>query len=121
MQALALAACYREAWPVLILVPSSLRFTWAKMCVDWLHVAPDDVTVVVAAPSRMARAMGYTLVSPPKAGAPLRLEGQVNILSYDILPKLQHDLAAARFQVGRPFVLRAVFDSRFLTQINPES
>jgi SWI/SNF-related matrix-associated actin-dependent regulator 1 of chromatin subfamily A len=104
---------------VLILVPSSLRFTWAKMCVDWLHVAPDDITVVVAAPSRMARAMGYTLVSPPKGGAALRLEGQVNILSYDILPKLQHDLAAARFQVGRPFCTAHPFSFCLLT-FNPD-
>ncbi|GAQ80101.1 hypothetical protein KFL_000460110 [Klebsormidium nitens] len=100
VQALALAACYREAWPVLILVPSSLRFTWARMCVDWLGMTPDDVTVVVSTPSRMARAMGYTLVLPSgaKTGGRLRLEGQINILSYDILHKIQSDLTGMNFQ-----------------------
>eukprot|EP00928_Gymnodinium_smaydae_P083247 TRINITY_DN6648_c0_g1_i1.p1 TRINITY_DN6648_c0_g1~~TRINITY_DN6648_c0_g1_i1.p1 ORF type:complete len:962 (+),score=183.67 TRINITY_DN6648_c0_g1_i1:72-2957(+) len=36
VQALVLAAAYEAEWPLLIVAPSSLRFTWREQCAQWL-------------------------------------------------------------------------------------
>jgi len=46
LQAIGLAACYKEDWPVLVLVPSALRLHWAIVSgkslpkISWHHLTP---------------------------------------------------------------------------------
>ena len=46
VQALALAAAYRDEWPGLIVAPSSLREQWADALHKWLGVTEDRVHIV---------------------------------------------------------------------------
>ena len=47
LQALALAAQYREDWPVLVVCPSSLRWLWKEQALQWLDVLrPCEVQVI---------------------------------------------------------------------------
>lgn len=46
IQALALIACYEEDWPVLILVPTSLRDAWETALRRWLGVRPQHIAAV---------------------------------------------------------------------------
>ncbi|XP_057958939.1 uncharacterized protein LOC131151656 isoform X7 [Malania oleifera] len=48
LQAIAVTACVRDSWPVLILAPSSLRLHWASMLQHWLKVPSSDILVVIA-------------------------------------------------------------------------
>lgn len=46
LQALAAMACYREEWPLLIVVPASLRLVWAEAVEAWLpFLRPTDIKV----------------------------------------------------------------------------
>lgn len=46
LQALATMACYREEWPLLIVVPASLRLVWAEVAEAWLpFLRPTDIKV----------------------------------------------------------------------------
>lgn len=46
LQALAAMACYREEWPLLIVVPASLRLVWAEAAEAWLpFLRPTDIKV----------------------------------------------------------------------------
>jgi SNF2 family DNA or RNA helicase len=67
LQALAAMACYRDEWPLLIVVPASLRLVWAEVAEAWLpFLRPTDIKVrlirsctkfihSVNAPRRMSR------------------------------------------------------------------
>ena len=68
IQAIAIAARYREDWPILIICPSSVRMAWANEFMKWLHVPEDEIRVVL------------TGKQP--------LDGQINIISYDLTPKV---------------------------------
>jgi len=48
LQALAIIASYRSEWPVLVVVPSSLRLMWKDQALTWLphHLTADQVTVL---------------------------------------------------------------------------
>ncbi|XXQ38299.1 SWI/SNF-related matrix-associated actin-dependent regulator of chromatin subfamily A-like protein 1 [Plasmodiophora brassicae] len=48
VQAIALAAYYTSDWPVLVVVPSSLRFHWRDALMDWLgsRVLEEDIYIV---------------------------------------------------------------------------
>ena len=54
VQAIAVAACYREEWPVLILVPTSLRGAWEQALVKWLGLEASDAGSAGARASRVA-------------------------------------------------------------------
>ncbi|XP_056145296.1 SWI/SNF-related matrix-associated actin-dependent regulator of chromatin subfamily A-like protein 1 [Lampris incognitus] len=70
VQAICIAAYYRKEWPLLVVSPSSVRFTWAEAFRRWLpSVCPDSINVVV------------------KAKDSLR-SGLVNIISYDLLSRM---------------------------------
>jgi len=46
-QALAVAAYYRNEWPVLVVVPSSLRCQWAEVFEKWIpDLPPADVHII---------------------------------------------------------------------------
>lgn len=97
LQAIAVASCIREAWPVLILTPSSLRLHWASMIQQWLNIASSDILVVLSQWNGSNRG-GFNIV-PSNAKRPINLDGVFNIISYDIVPKLQDRLLASAFKV----------------------
>ncbi|CAE7438940.1 Zranb3 [Symbiodinium sp. CCMP2456] len=69
LQALALAAQYRENWPVLVVCPSSLRWVWQEQALQWLNgvLRPCDVQVI------------------RKGSEPLNPECHMWIISYNLL------------------------------------
>ncbi|XP_075656340.1 uncharacterized protein LOC142626404 isoform X1 [Castanea sativa] len=97
LQAIAVSACIRDSWPVLILAPSSLRLHWASTIQQWLNIPPSDILVVLSQCGGSNRA-GYTIVSSSTKGC-IRLDGLFNIISYDVVPKLQNLLMASEFKV----------------------
>ncbi|KAK3418183.1 hypothetical protein EUGRSUZ_H04132 [Eucalyptus grandis] len=48
LQAIAVATCVRDSWPVLVLTPSSLRLHWATMIQQWLNIPSSDILLVIA-------------------------------------------------------------------------
>ncbi|KAM3755883.1 hypothetical protein ACB098_02G072600 [Castanea mollissima] len=97
LQAIAVSACIPDSWPVLILTPSSLRLHWASTIQQWLNIPPSDILVVLSQCGGSNRA-GYTIVSSSTKGC-IRLDGLFNIISYDVVPKLQNLLMASEFKV----------------------
>ncbi|XP_053453457.1 SWI/SNF-related matrix-associated actin-dependent regulator of chromatin subfamily A-like protein 1 isoform X2 [Nycticebus coucang] len=74
IQAICIAAFYRREWPLLVVVPSSVRFTWEQAFLRWLpSLSPGDVNVVVT-------------------GKDCLNSGLVNIVSFDLLSKLEKQL-----------------------------
>ncbi|CAI2378561.1 unnamed protein product [Moneuplotes crassus] len=47
IQALGIACLYKEDWPLLIVVPSSLRFNWRDEILKWLdHILPHEIQII---------------------------------------------------------------------------
>ncbi|XP_075685319.1 DNA annealing helicase and endonuclease ZRANB3 [Rhinoderma darwinii] len=47
LQAIAVAYCYRDEWPLLIVVPSSLKYPWIEEMEKWLpDLRPEDITII---------------------------------------------------------------------------
>ncbi|KAJ8004397.1 hypothetical protein DPEC_G00135290 [Dallia pectoralis] len=90
VQAICIAAYYRNEWPLLVVAPSSVRFTWAEAFRRWLpSVQPDSINVVV------------------KGKDNLRC-GLVNIISYDLLSRMDKQ------QTTNPFNVLIMDESHFL-------
>ncbi|XP_041057134.1 SWI/SNF-related matrix-associated actin-dependent regulator of chromatin subfamily A-like protein 1 isoform X3 [Carcharodon carcharias] len=81
LQAICIAAVYRKEWPVLVIAPSSVRFTWAQAFSHWL-------------PSLETEAIHVVLTGKDQLSS-----SHVSIISYDLLPKLSNQLAKRHFQV----------------------
>ncbi|KAL7991821.1 hypothetical protein Chor_016077 [Crotalus horridus] len=80
IQAICIAAYYRKEWPLLVVVPSSVRYTWAEAFHRWLpSLGPDTITVI---------ATGKDQVSAKP----------INIVSFDLLSKTEKQLKTT-FQV----------------------
>ncbi|KAM3861944.1 SWI/SNF-related matrix-associated actin-dependent regulator of chromatin subfamily A-like protein 1 [Diretmus argenteus] len=91
VQAICIAAYYRNEWPLLVVAPSSVRFTWAEAFRRWLpSVSSDSINVVV------------------KAKDDLR-SGLVNIISYDLLSRMEKQQPPAN-----PFGVIIMDESHFL-------
>ncbi|KAK1407819.1 hypothetical protein QVD17_39446 [Tagetes erecta] len=97
LQAIAVAACVRDSWPVLVLTPSSLRLQWASMIQQWLDIPSADVLVVLSGYSGSNKG-GFTIVRSNTKGN-IHLDGLFNIVSYDAVPKLQGILMSSDFKV----------------------
>ncbi|KAM7265797.1 hypothetical protein ACFE04_003480 [Oxalis oulophora] len=97
LQAIAVTTCFRESWPVLILAPSSLRLHWAAAIQQWLQIPSSDILVVLSQCGGSNRS-GFTIVSPNSRGT-IHLDGLFNIISYDLVPKLQNLLMSSDFKV----------------------
>ncbi|CAN6998324.1 unnamed protein product, partial [Brassica rapa subsp. trilocularis] len=97
LQAIAVTTCVQESWPVLIIAPSSLRLHWATMIHQWLHVPPSDIVVVLPQPGGSNKC-GFTIVSSNTKGT-IHLDGVFNIISYDVVTKLDKLLMALDFKV----------------------
>jgi SNF2 family DNA or RNA helicase len=47
VQAATVCSVLQDEWPLLVIVPASLRLVWAEEIERWLpHVRPGDVTVI---------------------------------------------------------------------------
>uniref|UniRef100_A0A2K6T0M1 SWI/SNF-related matrix-associated actin-dependent regulator of chromatin subfamily A-like protein 1 n=1 Tax=Saimiri boliviensis boliviensis TaxID=39432 RepID=A0A2K6T0M1_SAIBB len=89
IQAICIAAFYRKEWPLLVVVPSSVRFTWEQAFLRWLpSLNPDCINVVVTGKDRLTA-------------------GLVNIVSFDLLSKLEK-------QLKTPFKVVIIDESHFL-------
>ncbi|KAK9136539.1 hypothetical protein Sjap_007133 [Stephania japonica] len=97
LQAIAVTACIRESWPVLVLTPSSLRLQWASMIQQWLDIFSRDIVVVLSQSSGSNRG-GFNIVHSNAKGN-ICLDGLFNIISYDTVPKFQHVLLASGFKI----------------------
>ncbi|XP_052107811.1 uncharacterized protein LOC107471641 [Arachis duranensis] len=97
LQAIAVASCIQESWPVLIIAPSSLRLQWASMIQQWLNLPSSDILIVLPQSGGSNRG-GFNIVSP-SAKSNIRLDGLFNIISYDLVPKLQNMLTTLDFKV----------------------
>ncbi|XP_045909723.1 SWI/SNF-related matrix-associated actin-dependent regulator of chromatin subfamily A-like protein 1 isoform X1 [Micropterus dolomieu] len=92
VQAICIAAYYRNEWPLLVVAPSSVRFTWAEAFRHWLpSLSPDSINVVVKAKDNLRA-------------------GLVNIISYDLLSRMD------KLQ-GNPFNVLIMDESHFLKNI----
>uniref|UniRef100_A0A674AHT3 SWI/SNF-related matrix-associated actin-dependent regulator of chromatin subfamily A-like protein 1 n=1 Tax=Salmo trutta TaxID=8032 RepID=A0A674AHT3_SALTR len=81
VQAICIAAYYRKEWPLLVVAPSSVRFTWAEAFRQWLpSVQPDSINVIVKGKDNLRG-------------------GLVNITSYDLLSRMDKQQAANPFNV----------------------
>ncbi|CAK8563885.1 unnamed protein product [Lathyrus sativus] len=98
LQAIAVAACVQDSWPVLVLTPSALRLQWASMIQQWLNIPSSDILVVLSQSGGSNRG-GFNIVSPPSAKNSIHLDGLFNIISYDMVPKLQNTLMGSDFKV----------------------
>ncbi|XP_077392497.1 SWI/SNF-related matrix-associated actin-dependent regulator of chromatin subfamily A-like protein 1 [Festucalex cinctus] len=93
VQAICIASYYRKEWPVLVVAPSSVRFTWREAFRRWLpSLSPDSVNVVVKAKDNLRA-------------------GLVNIISYDLLSRMDKQLP------GNPFDVLIMDESHFLKNI----
>ncbi|XP_053295798.1 SWI/SNF-related matrix-associated actin-dependent regulator of chromatin subfamily A-like protein 1 [Pleuronectes platessa] len=93
VQAICIAAYYRNEWPLLVVAPSSVRFTWAEAFRRWLpSLSPDCINVVVKAKDNLR-------------------SGLVNIVSYDLLSRMDKQ------QPGDPFNVLIMDESHFLKNI----
>ncbi|KAL5852918.1 hypothetical protein ACOSQ3_008036 [Xanthoceras sorbifolium] len=97
LQAIAVTTCVREFWPVLILAPSSLRLHWASMIQQWLNIPSSDI-VVVLSQSAGSNRCGFSIVSSNTKSS-IHLDGLFNVVSYDVVPKLQDILMESDFKV----------------------
>ncbi|XP_036609529.1 SWI/SNF-related matrix-associated actin-dependent regulator of chromatin subfamily A-like protein 1 [Trichosurus vulpecula] len=80
IQAICIAAYYRNEWPLLVVAPSSVRFTWEQAFHRWLpSLSPDSTNVV-------------------ETGKDSLTAGLINICSFDLLSKLKKQLKTS-FQV----------------------
>ncbi|TQD83137.1 hypothetical protein C1H46_031299 [Malus baccata] len=97
LQAIAVASCVRDSWPVLIITPSSLRLQWASMIQQWVDIPSSDILVVLSQCGGSNKS-GFTIVSSNVKGT-IHLDGLFNIISYDVVPKIQNLLMASEFKV----------------------
>ncbi|KAI3880807.1 hypothetical protein MKX03_034708 [Papaver bracteatum] len=97
LQAIAFAACVRDSWPVLVITPSSLRLQWASMIKEWLSIPSNEILVVLSQCSGSNKG-GFTIV-PSSSKGTIPLDGLFNIISYDVVPKLQHMLMSLNFKI----------------------
>ncbi|XP_029460978.1 SWI/SNF-related matrix-associated actin-dependent regulator of chromatin subfamily A-like protein 1 isoform X2 [Rhinatrema bivittatum] len=77
IQAICIAAYYRKEWPLLVVTPSSVRFTWAEAIHRWLpSIDPDSINVIVTGKDNLSASL-------------------VNIISYDLLCKMDKQMTAS--------------------------
>uniref|UniRef100_T1IRL8 SWI/SNF-related matrix-associated actin-dependent regulator of chromatin subfamily A-like protein 1 n=1 Tax=Strigamia maritima TaxID=126957 RepID=T1IRL8_STRMM len=82
IQALAIASYYRSNWPLLIVAPSSIRYSWLEAFQVWLpSVDPQTITVLNSGKDKMGRF-------------------QVYITSYEMMTKRKTELETRKFGVA---------------------
>ncbi|KAJ1292080.1 hypothetical protein BS78_02G364800 [Paspalum vaginatum] len=84
LQAIAFASCLPDAWPVL-------------MIQKWLDIPMEDILVVLPQTGGSHKA-GFRLVYSNTKGD-FRLDGLFNVISYDVVPKIQSTLLDLDFKI----------------------
>ncbi|XP_072198489.1 SWI/SNF-related matrix-associated actin-dependent regulator of chromatin subfamily A-like protein 1 [Excalfactoria chinensis] len=80
VQAICIAAYYQNEWPLLVVTPSSVRFTWAEAFHRWLpSLRPGSTNVIVTGKDSLTASL-------------------INIISFDLLSKMDKQLKCT-FQV----------------------
>ncbi|KAH7428525.1 hypothetical protein KP509_09G005400 [Ceratopteris richardii] len=97
LQAIAFTTCVSDDWPVLVIAPSSLRLHWATMINQWLKIHPAEISVVMSQCSGSNKE-GFNIVQSTGSKV-VRLDGLFNIVSYELVSKLQNEIAEVDFQV----------------------
>ncbi|KAM9305721.1 SWI/SNF-related matrix-associated actin-dependent regulator of chromatin subfamily A-like protein 1 [Gastrophryne carolinensis] len=76
IQAICIAAYYRKEWPLLVVAPSSVRFTWAEAFHRWLpSIRADSINVIVTGRDSQSASL-------------------INIVSYDLLGKMDKTITS---------------------------
>ena len=53
IQAIAMATCYESEWPLLVVVPASLRLMWVEELERWIpYLRPGHISVVFSGADR---------------------------------------------------------------------
>ncbi|XP_065269355.1 SWI/SNF-related matrix-associated actin-dependent regulator of chromatin subfamily A-like protein 1 isoform X1 [Emys orbicularis] len=74
IQAICIAAYYRKEWPLLVVTPSSVRFTWAEAFHRWLpSLSPESTNVILTGKDNLSAKL-------------------INIISFDLLGKMDKQL-----------------------------
>jgi len=82
LQSLAIASAYSRKWPLLVVCPSSMRFSWKSAVIRWLPSVPEeDIQVVTSGADDVD---GYRVV----------------VISYDLVSKKEFDLKGCQFRVA---------------------
>lgn len=90
VQSIALAACYKDKWPLLIVVPASLRLVWAEEIEKWLpELPPCDIHIIFDKTDRLRKP--DTVAQSSSENFP-----KVVIVSYKMLEHLTCDNCAKR-------------------------
>ncbi|NWU42394.1 SMAL1 protein, partial [Hylia prasina] len=80
IQAICIAAYYQQEWPLLVVTPSSVRFTWAEAFHRWLpSLSPESTNVIVTGKDNLTGSL-------------------INIISFDLLSRMDKQLKST-FQV----------------------
>ena len=79
IQGIAIASCYRDCWPLLVICPSSVRVAWSEEFIKWLDVCPLDISVIMTAKQS--------------------LDGDINIVSYGLVHRMIPEIEAKNFQM----------------------
>ncbi|NWT12474.1 SMAL1 protein, partial [Vireo altiloquus] len=80
IQAICIAAYYQQEWPLLVVTPSSVRFTWAEAFHRWLpSLSPESTNVIVSGKDNLTGSL-------------------INIISFDLLSRIDKQLKST-FQV----------------------
>ncbi|GAQ80644.1 SNF2 domain containing protein [Klebsormidium nitens] len=103
IQGITIASCYRAEWPLLVVVPASMRLPWAEELERWLpFLGPRDVHLVFSFQNDLQEGApcpkGIAL-SPSKCpifGSKLR---KVVVISYTMLRRLKRTFAAHKWGV----------------------
>ncbi|NXP82879.1 SMAL1 protein, partial [Ramphastos sulfuratus] len=92
IQAICIAAYYRKEWPLLVVTPSSVRFTWAEAFHRWLpSLSPGSTNVIVTGKDNLTASL-------------------INIVSFDLLSKVDKQLKST-------FRVVIIDESHFLKNI----
>ncbi|GAQ80637.1 SNF2 domain containing protein [Klebsormidium nitens] len=85
IQGIAIASCYRAEWPLLVVVPASMRLPWAEELERWLpFLGPRDVHLV------------FSFQNDLQEGVPCP---KVVVISYTMLRRLKRTFAAHKWGV----------------------
>ncbi|NXQ35866.1 SMAL1 protein, partial [Alaudala cheleensis] len=80
IQAICIAAYYQQEWPLLVVTPSSVRFTWEEAFHRWLpSLSPGSTNVIVSGKDNLTGSL-------------------INIISFDLLSRMDKQLKTT-FQV----------------------
>jgi len=80
IQALGLASYYRQAWPVLVICPSTMRYSWEASVSRWLpSVSKQDINVISSGKDFIGQSL-------------------FTIISFDLVNKKSEDLRKKNFQ-----------------------